>query len=153
MATITTRATKHKIKAAHRLSFVPMTGFGPGDSVTNVRLVRAGLPFRKLADFQKATQLPWSEIARFVAIPLRTLTRRQSQGKLQPDESDRLWRASTIFSLAVDLFEGDIAAARKWMQSPQRDLGGETPLLFASTGVGAREVENLIGRLEHGVFS
>ena len=32
-------------------------------------------------------------------------------------------------------------------------LGGEVPLEIASTGVGARDVENLIIRLEHGVFA
>jgi putative toxin-antitoxin system antitoxin component (TIGR02293 family) len=116
-------------------------------------LVRAGFPYRKLAEFQEATELPWTEISRFVAIPPRTLTRRQNEGKLQPDESDRVWRASTIFDKAVDLFEGDMPAARKWLQTPQAALGGETPLDFASTEVGAREVENLIGRLEHGVFA
>jgi putative toxin-antitoxin system antitoxin component (TIGR02293 family) len=97
--------------------------------------------------------LPWEKIARFVAIPQRTLSRRQSEGKLQPDESDRVWRASAIFDMAVDLFEGDVAAARQWLQAPQSALGGEMPLDFASTEVGAREVENLIGRLEHGVFA
>jgi uncharacterized protein (DUF2384 family) len=34
-----------------------------------------------------------------------------------------------------------------------RALGGRSPLDFAQTEPGAREVENVIGRLEHGVFS
>ena len=128
-------------------------GLGGYDSVQIVRLVRAGFPFSRLAKLQKATALPWEKIARFVAIQQRTLSRRQSEGKLQPDESDRVWRASAIFDMAVDLFEGDVAAARQWLQAPQSALGGEMPLDFASTEVGAREVENLIGRLEHGVFA
>jgi putative toxin-antitoxin system antitoxin component (TIGR02293 family) len=126
---------------------------GAGDTAQIVKLVRAGFPYKRLATFQKATKLPWADVSRFVAIPTRTLTRRQSEGKLQPDESDRVWRAVTIFDKAVELFEGDDAAARKWLQSPQPALGGETPLDFASTEVGAREVEHLIGRLEHGVFT
>jgi uncharacterized protein (DUF2384 family) len=32
-------------------------------------------------------------------------------------------------------------------------LGDVAPLEMAATETGAREVENLIGRLEHGVFS
>jgi len=55
--------------------------------------------------------------------------------------------------MAVDLFEGDTVAAMKWLQSPQAGLGGEIPLEFASTEVGMREVENLIGRLEYGVVT
>jgi len=32
-------------------------------------------------------------------------------------------------------------------------LGGETPLEYAETEVGAREVEDLLGRIEYGVYS
>jgi putative toxin-antitoxin system antitoxin component (TIGR02293 family) len=128
-------------------------GISTDDAVQTVRLVRAGFSYSVLDKFQKATELSWADISRFMAIPQRTLTRRQSQGKLQPDESDRVLRASTIFDMAVEMFEGDTAAARQWLQTPQPGLGRETPLDFASTEVGAREVENLMGRLEHGVFA
>jgi uncharacterized protein (DUF2384 family) len=37
--------------------------------------------------------------------------------------------------------------------SPQRALGGAVPVDIAKTEVGAREIENIIGRLEHGVFT
>jgi putative toxin-antitoxin system antitoxin component (TIGR02293 family) len=146
-------ALRGQAGAANRRPGVRSLGIGVDDSLRIVRLVQAGFPFSRLARFQKVTALTWEKIARFVAIPQRTLTRRQIEGKLQPDESDRLWRASAIFDMAVDLFEGDVVAARQWLLSPQAGLGGEVPLDFASTEVGAREVENLIGRLEHGVFT
>jgi putative toxin-antitoxin system antitoxin component (TIGR02293 family) len=131
----------------------PVLGIAPGDAVAMVRLVRAGLPFRALARLQAATELPWAEIARLVAIPLRTLARRQKQGTLQPDESDRVLRTAMIFERAVELFAGDAVAARRWLRTGQPALGGETPLDFATTEIGAREVERLMGRLEHGVFT
>ncbi len=152
MPTVQTHRQARNSQGSKRLFIRYTLGIDTGDSVKTVRLIRNGLPFHVLAGFQKATQLPWSDIARLAAIPQRTLTRRQHEGKLHPDESDRVWRASTIFELAVELFEGDIPAARKWLQTPQPSLGDETPLHFASTEAGAREVENLIGRLEHGVF-
>jgi putative toxin-antitoxin system antitoxin component (TIGR02293 family) len=128
-------------------------GFAAHDAVQLVRLVREGFPFSRLARFQKATALSWENIARFVQIPQRTHNRRQSVGRLLPDESDRVLRASTVFDMAVELFEGDADAATQWLQTPQRGLGGQIPLEFASTDVGAREVENLIGRLEHGIIA
>ncbi len=128
-------------------------GIKAGDASEIVRQVRAGFAFSRLERFQKATSLSWAKVAHFVAIPQRTLTRRQAEGRLAPDESDRVLRASRVFDLAVDLFEGDAAAARQWLQTPQPGLDGEVPIEFASTGVGAREVENLIARLEHGVFA
>jgi putative toxin-antitoxin system antitoxin component (TIGR02293 family) len=128
-------------------------GLATDDLTTIVRMVQRGFPFRRLARLQKATGLPWENISKFVNIPLRTLTRRQHDGKLRPDESDRVWSAAMIFDLTLDLFEGDAAAARRWLEAPQRGLGGVPPLEYASTQPGAREVENLIMRLEHGVFS
>ena len=117
-----------------------------------VRLVRAGLPFHRLARFQKTAGLPWEETARWIGIPLRTLTRRHHQGRLRWDESDRLVRAARLFAKAVDLFEGDAEAARRWLRAPQSALGGEPPLELASTDIGSRQVEDLITQLEHGVF-
>ena len=43
--------------------------------------------------------------------------------------------------------------ARKWLFSPQVGLGGAVPLEYAETEVGAREVENLLGRIEYGVYA
>ncbi|HTV46892.1 MAG TPA: antitoxin Xre/MbcA/ParS toxin-binding domain-containing protein [Phycisphaerae bacterium] len=157
MLTTRTRMNAHAFRVKPKVGKprpgARMLGIGTNNSLQIVRLVRAGFAYSRLTRFQKTTKLPWEMVAHFVAIPQRTLTRRRSEGKLQPDESDRVWRASTIFDMAVDLFEGDIAAARRWLQTPQAGLGGSVPLEFASTEVGAREVENLIGRLEYGVFA
>lgn len=88
-----------------------------------------------------------------VRIPARTLSRRKASGRLSPDESERLLRISRIVDQAVALFEGDHDAAMQWLQTPQPALNREKPLDFARTEIGAREVEDLIGRLEYGVFS
>jgi len=58
-----------------------------------------------------------------------------------------------VFEQAVDLFEGNQANALKWLTAPKKELENETPLDYSRTELGAREVEDLIGRLEHGVFS
>jgi len=57
-----------------------------------------------------------------------------------------------LFGLALALFEGDPAVAADWLTRPQPGLGGAVPIDLAKTGLGAREVETLLGRLEHGVF-
>jgi putative toxin-antitoxin system antitoxin component (TIGR02293 family) len=51
------------------------------------------------------------------------------------------------------LFEGDRDAAVEWLTTPQTALGDRVPLDLARTEIGAREVERLVGRLDHGVFS
>jgi putative toxin-antitoxin system antitoxin component (TIGR02293 family) len=122
------------------------------DTLTIVRQIQAGFPFARLDRFARNSGLSWERVTRLVAIPERTLSRRRTSGRLTAEESDRLFRATHVFDQAVELFEGDVTAAREWLQKAQPGLGGAVPLEIASTDVGAREVEHLIGRLEHGVF-
>ena len=58
-----------------------------------------------------------------------------------------------IYVKALRLFEGDEEAARRWLSSPLPMFGGATPLEFASTDGGAKEVIQTIARLEQGIFS
>jgi len=87
-----------------------------------------------------------------VHIPARTLARRKAGGRLDPDESDRLVRISRVIAAAITLFEGNHASARHWLTSPRAALRNQAPLELAQTDVGAREVERLIGQLEHGIL-
>jgi putative toxin-antitoxin system antitoxin component (TIGR02293 family) len=112
-----------------------------------------GLPFSALERFEKQSQLPEDTIARVVGIPPRTLARRRGEKRLKPDESDRLYRLAVVFARAAELFEGDAAAAREWLTKPVRGLGHRVPLELARTQAGAQMVLDLIGRLDHGVFS
>jgi putative toxin-antitoxin system antitoxin component (TIGR02293 family) len=110
-----------------------------------------GLSYEALERLRRVLNLPLSRISELLQIPPRTLARRKEAKRLHPDESDRLVRLSRLVGLALELFEGDLAGTRNWLTAPHASLAGETPLEYATTGVGAREVENLIGRIEHGI--
>ena len=112
-----------------------------------------GLPFKALERLTELSGIALTAIVRAIGIPERTLARRKTAGRLAPDESERLLRISSIFERTVDLFEGDIAGAVNWLTTPKKAFDGRLPLDYSRTELGAREVENLIGRLEHGVFS
>jgi putative toxin-antitoxin system antitoxin component (TIGR02293 family) len=118
-----------------------------------IRELQRGLPFGALKSFADVTGWPVAEIASALEIPERTLARRRTAGRLAPDESERLFRLSRVFEKAVDLFEGNLSSATNWLSTPRQALSDQTPLAYARTELGAREVENLMGRLEHGVFS
>lgn len=140
---------------AHRdLDYYRWVGVRARSVAGVVERVEEGLPLRALERLGKLLALKGSsEIASLLLIPPRTFYYRKKAKRLTPGESDRLLRTARIFGLAVDLFGGDRQAARQWLQTPKRALGDATPLGYAGTEVGAREVEDLIGRAEHGVFS
>jgi putative toxin-antitoxin system antitoxin component (TIGR02293 family) len=133
--------------------YLTLLGLPRLDTANLIKRVEKGFSFSLLVRFQRNVALPMKEIAEWIQIPQTTLNRRRAQGRLQPDESDRVLRASRVFGKALELFEGDAEAARHWLASPQRALGGAVPMGLAKTDLGAREVEDLIARLEHGVFT
>lgn len=115
--------------------------------------VRRGLRYDAVERLRDNVSISQEALLGWLQIAPRTLTRRKQQGRFAPDESDRLLRAARVFGRALELFDGDRDAAVDWLFKRQPALGGGLPAEIARTELGAREVENLIGRLEHGVFS
>ena len=148
-------ALREVIKAGRlgSYAYVSLLGLHPRDPIKIFKRLEKGLAFEALERFQRNTGLSTRELADVIVIKMRTLQRRKEQGRLEPEESDRLMRVSRIFGKALELFEGNTDAARHWLFTRQRALGGERPIIFAKTDLGAREVEALIDRLEHGVLT
>jgi len=134
-------------------SYVLLLGLATGETQELLVWVEDGLPYRVFDELVLNTALSSEVALQLLDIPSRTLSRRKQEGRFRQAESDRLMRASRIFARALDLFEGNRDSAKKWLIEPQPALSGATPIVIARTEVGALEVERLIGRLEHGVFT
>lgn len=117
-----------------------------------VALLRRGLPIAEMETLQLAMGLPQEAMAPLLGISRATLHRRLLAGKLSPAESDRLLRHARLLGLANAVLESP-SDARQWLQARQFGLGGATPLDFADSEAGAREVEQLLLRIEHGVIA
>lgn len=115
--------------------------------------IRTGLKFQALSRLQKQSGIGIQKLADVVRIPERTLARRKQEGRFRSDETERLLRFAFLFEKALACFSDDQDATRSWLERPNAALGDEAPLRLAETEFGARAVEDLIGRLEHGVFS
>ena len=96
--------------------------------------------------------MPFEQLAAKLSISRSTLQRRKANGRLSPDESGKVIRFARLLEHATDVF-GDIDKARAWLKHPQYGLGGAVPLDYAETEIGAREVDNLLGRIDYGVYS
>ena len=135
MATATLKRT-HPIGAVHR----------------QIERIHAGLSFRAVQNLQKALDMPMEKLASVLGMSRATLHRRKIQGKIDKEESEKLVRYQRLLKKAEDVF-GDAKGAREWLTNKQAGLGNAVPLEFAKTEIGAREVENLLGRIEYGVYS
>ncbi len=117
-----------------------------------VEVLRVGLPVRELNDLQATLAVPMEKLAPMLGISKATFHRRKAAGRLDQAESDRVLRFARLMGRAVQVLESE-ENARRWLASPQFGLGGAVPLEYAETEVGAREVEDLLGRIEYGVYS
>ncbi len=117
-----------------------------------VETVRAGVPYKALESVRQAAGLSREEASSLLGIPRRTLARRRKEGRLTVEESDRVYRLAHLMARALEVF-GDQGKVLRWLRKPNRALGGVVPLSRLDTDAGTREIERILGRLEHGVFS
>lgn len=143
---------RHVNTSPHRAhAYVSLLGLRTFETARLHSRVREGLSYDAFERLRRVLDLPASRTAELLQIPARTLARRKDAKRFEPEESDRLIRLTRLVGLALQLFEGDLGEMRCWLTSPHTALAGQAPLDFATTEIGAREVENLIGRLEHGI--
>lgn len=116
------------------------------------RRTREGLPYAALPAVAKRYRIPLATLARVIGLPELALARRKKERRLTADESDRLLRVARVATAAEDTL-GAQAKAGRWLQNPNRALGGAIPLNLLDTELGAEEVVTILDRIEHGVYS
>jgi putative toxin-antitoxin system antitoxin component (TIGR02293 family) len=113
--------------------------------------IRKGVPAGTIRELIGVGRLRRSDVA--MVIPRRTFERRLSQNQaLKIDEADALARLLRVRDHALRVFEDD-DLAEEWLSLANPELGDEIPIDMARTDVGAREVEAVLGRIEHGVYA
>ncbi|MGE5345699.1 MAG: antitoxin Xre/MbcA/ParS toxin-binding domain-containing protein [Acidithiobacillales bacterium] len=114
--------------------------------------VRSGLPYGSLEAVTSAYAIDTKELASILHVPPRTLARRRKARRFTAEESDRLFRVGRLAALAEDVLGGR-EKATSWLHRPNRALGQKSPLQSLDSDLGAAEVESLLRRIEHGVYS
>ena len=123
------------------------------DNAKMSELVTHGIALSSVWELGERLAISKERLGELLSIPKRTLHRRaQKQELLKQDESERVLRLFRLYFRAMEVFE-DGDRALRWFSSHPKALGGRTPLEFARTEPGARLVEDLLGRIEDGVFS
>jgi putative toxin-antitoxin system antitoxin component (TIGR02293 family) len=114
--------------------------------------IREGFRPAVVEELMRASGLTLKELATALDLSPRSLQRRRRTGRLARYESDRLYRLARIVALAVE-FLGDHERAVRWLKHPNRALGGIPPIAAIDTELGARQVENILGRIAYGGIS
>lgn len=144
-----TSLMEHWQAVLHELGL--QTSYRAGSALVQIRqALQLGVPRNAFERIRNDLGINSDELAQVLAISNRTLARRTD--RFSPEESERLLRVASVLQKAKDVLE-NLPSARRWMTQPKRALGGLTPLRSCDTEVGAREVESLLVRIEHGVYT
>jgi putative toxin-antitoxin system antitoxin component (TIGR02293 family) len=127
---------------------------GLGASVRSMsdlrRAIARGLPKRALGSVVSYVVTDAEEATRLKNRLVPPATYKRRTATLKPDESERVERLARVMALAEDAF-GTADDARRFLGAPHPELGGERPIDVAQTELGARQVEEVLWRMEYGL--
>jgi putative toxin-antitoxin system antitoxin component (TIGR02293 family) len=112
--------------------------------------VRNGLPFGALSTVMEEYGISRDVICGVLQLSSRNFLRRKEQKRLSADESDRLYRLARVLAHANRVFE-DPDESAEWVQTPNAALGKQQPLTLLDTDIGVQQVDQVLGRIEHGI--
>ncbi|WP_022664432.1 type II RES/Xre toxin-antitoxin system antitoxin [Desulfospira joergensenii] len=118
-----------------------------------VKILEGGLGITLFKKVCALLNIPEKKLAELINLSVSTLAQRKKRGYFSQTESERLYRILNLYKFAICVFDDNPEYARKWLKEKSFGLGGETPLDFAKTEIGAKEVEKLLTRIDEGVFS
>lgn len=117
-----------------------------------IELVRKGLDRGTIYRLIDLLGITLEQMCDLIHISSRTLQRKAESESLGSLVSERALDLSRVLVQGVEAL-GSIQAFQSWLQSPRPALGGATPLSYLDTHLGCELVINILGRIEHGVFS
>lgn len=133
-------------------NFWESLGIAESDALVGLS-VREGFTTYAYDQILARTKLSHSKFQQFTQIPVNIIERRlEKQERFSTQESDVMYRLALLTKLATEMFDNEDAALA-WMEEEIYGLGGVRPLDMIATTVEFEQVKDLIGRIEHGVFS
>ena len=124
------------------------------DYLALVARTRQGVSVADAVEVMQTWAIPVAKFAQVLGVSPRKWSRVRMEAPeavLSPVESDRLVRAWQVFEHAKAVFEDDKSVAA-WFAAPNPALCGEAPLSMLDTDAGVHEVDNILARLEFGVY-
>lgn len=116
-------------------------------------LLHYGLPYTALTKLTASLHIEDpSEAPEIFHITKKTLQRRKKENRLKSDEAIRIFGIAEVMARAAGVF-GNKDSAINWLKRPNRALDNEKPIMLLTDTIGKKLVEDLLGRIEHGIYS
>jgi putative toxin-antitoxin system antitoxin component (TIGR02293 family) len=145
-------AVRKKRPAAQSEKKSARTIAGSLSPIQKMRLSKEGVDKKYLEKIKINSGLDYQKLAKLLAINRATLINKKDEEKFTATQSERIIAFETLYQMGLEVFQ-DKDKLNRWLNEPNRALGGEIPYDIMDNQFGREEVENVLGRIQWGVFS
>ena len=121
-------------------------------SIEKMDLVEEGISKKALENLKNNAELDYDQLAEMLNVARATLINKKGNAKFNHDVSDKILGLADIYSYGYEVFE-DRDRFNEWIFRKNQALGNQTPFDLLHNSFGREEVKNLIGRIDHGIYS
>ncbi|MEO7317217.1 MAG: antitoxin Xre/MbcA/ParS toxin-binding domain-containing protein [Ginsengibacter sp.] len=117
-----------------------------------MHVVREGVSKKDLEMLKTKAKMDYTSLAKALSVTRATLINKKRGERFNPGLSEKIVGLADLYSYGFEVFE-DEEAFTKWMQKPNKALGGEIPVDVIDNQFGREEIKNVLGRIAYGVYS
>jgi putative toxin-antitoxin system antitoxin component (TIGR02293 family) len=115
-------------------------------------LAKQGISKVSFENFKERAELDYNQFAKLLCVARNTLINKKGLETFDITISEKLIALAEVYTHGYDVF-GSEPTFHKWLNHPNRALGGVIPFSLLDTQYGRQEVHTILGRIEWGVFS
>ncbi len=103
-------------------------------------------------DMMDTMDITIEEMSSILHVSARTLRRYDKTTSLNMEQSERIIELSDLYNYGERVLD-NLSNFKTWLDTPVLAFGQKKPKEFLDTSVGIRMIKNILGRIEHGVYS
>lgn len=120
---------------------------------TVIEQARQGVETEHVDQVASLIGVSLKEMAAVLQVAERTLHRFRNEGRLDTQASERLLLLENVAAHGLLVFDGLANVFADWLRHPLRELKHQSPLQLLTTISGFNLVDDVLTRIEYGVYS
>jgi putative toxin-antitoxin system antitoxin component (TIGR02293 family) len=115
-------------------------------------MAQKGISKVSFENFKSRAGLDYNQMALLLSVARNTLINKKGEELFDVTISEKLISLAEVYTHGFDVF-GSEHTFIEWLNAPNRALGMVTPFSMLHSQYGRQEVQNVLGRIEWGVYS
>ena len=112
-----------------------------------------GVTTQQVDQLTQLLSISFKELAAILQLAERTLHRFRREGQIDPQASERLLLLENLAAHGLLVFDNEVEAFANWLRYPLPELRGQAPLALLTTISGFGLVDDVLTRIEYGVYA